>query len=161
MPQPIKRNIRNQAVTNKKKVTNRGNRRKKTHPDYGTSKLEERFAKEFLDKLDIDYRYQFKAESIGRYYDFCIPYNRVLIEVDGDYYHAYGLVEEQMNRMQKHNRRVDEQKNHWALINGYKLYRIWEHDINKNPEGVMQFLREKLTMTKAEQDKLKNKKRRH
>ena len=39
----------------------------RTHKqEYGTSKLEERFAKNFLDKLGVEYKYQYKAESIGR-----------------------------------------------------------------------------------------------
>ena len=45
-------------------------RSKKSHPKYGTSKLEKKFAKEFLDKLGVKYEEQFYAESIKRYYDF-------------------------------------------------------------------------------------------
>jgi len=61
-------------------------RSQRPHKEYGTSKLELRFAKEFLDKLGIEYIYQFKAESIGRYFDFfCVTAN-VIIEVDGDYW---------------------------------------------------------------------------
>ena len=44
--------------------------RKRKHPEYGTSKLEEKFAKEFLDKLNVKYIYKFKMESIGRYWTF-------------------------------------------------------------------------------------------
>ena len=35
-------------------------RSKRPHPEYGTSKLEERFARNFLDKLGIKYVYQYK-----------------------------------------------------------------------------------------------------
>ena len=59
----------------------------KKHPEYGTSKLEERFAKNFLDKLGVKYIYQFKMESIGRYLDFYIPEYRLAIEVDGTQFH--------------------------------------------------------------------------
>lgn len=61
-------------------------RSQRPHKEYGTSKLELRFAKEFLDKLGIEYIYQFKAESIGRYFDFFCPTANVIIEVDGDYW---------------------------------------------------------------------------
>lgn len=160
MTQPV-RNIRNKPITRKKKINGRGNRKRATHPEYGTSKLEERFAHNFLDKLGIRYQYQFKAESIGRYFDFYIPDCRVLLEVDGDYYHSYGLVYEDMNPMQKRNKRVDKEKDHWALVNGYRLYRIWEHEIEKDPSGVLDFLKEKLSFAMESNDKLTKKKKRH
>lgn len=125
--------------------------------EYGTSKLEQRFAKNFLDKLGIDYKYQFKMESIGRYLDFYIPDCNVAIEVDGDFYHSYGLIYEQMSPMQKKNKRVDEQKNHWCAINCIKLIRIWEHDINEHPEAVLKMLKHELAsgMRKVEKEKVK------
>lgn len=142
MAQPIKKNIN--LTTIKKTKKDSSTTKKKKHKDYGTSKLEVKFAKEFLDKLGVEYVYQFKAESIGRFYDFFLPKENVLIEVDGDFYHSFGLVYEDMSPMQKRNRRVDKQKDHWALINGIPIIRIWEHDINNNPEGVMKMLKENL-----------------
>lgn len=79
MKQPIKNNTVKQKT--KKVITNH---KKKKHPQYGTSKLEEDFAKEFLDKLDLEYEYQFEAKEIGRWFDFKV--GNVLIEVDGDYW---------------------------------------------------------------------------
>ena len=55
---------------------------------YGTSKLEELFANDFLKKNDIKYIYQFEAKDIHRYYDFYLPDRNTLIEVDGDYWHC-------------------------------------------------------------------------
>ena len=63
--------------------------------------------------------------------------------------------------MQKRNARVDEIKNEWAALHGYPLIRIWEHDINENPEKVLDMLRERLGV---EMEKLiikENKKKRH
>lgn len=131
----------------------------KTHPKYGTSKLETRFAKNFLEKLGVRYIYQYEMKSIGRFLDFYLPDENVAIEVDGDFYHSYGLVYEDMNPMQKHNKRVDEQKDHWCLSNSIKLIRIWEHDINNNPTKVMNMLKENLATAKKEKtikDKKKN-----
>lgn len=125
-------------------VKNKQQKKKRAHAKYGTSKLEERFARDFLDKLGIEYVYQFEAKSIKRFFDFYIPDCNVLIEIDGDFFHSYGLVYEQMSPMQKKNKRVDEQKDHWALINGYKLIRIWEHDINKHQESVIEMLKTEL-----------------
>ena len=99
MAQPIKKNIN--LTTIKKTNKDSSTTKKKKHKDYGTSKLEVKFAKEFLDKLGVEYVYQFKAESIGRFYDFFLPKENVLIEVDGDFYHSFGLVYEDMSPMQK------------------------------------------------------------
>ena len=131
-------------------------RSKKPHPKYGTSKLEERFAREFLDKMGVTYDTQFEAKDIKRFYDFIVN-GKILIEVDGNYYHAYGLVYEQMNPMQKRNYRVDQIKNKWALEHGYLLLRIWEQDILENPSKVFSELKRILEIYNG----LNNKKKRH
>nr|DAQ90211.1 MAG TPA: restriction enzyme [Caudoviricetes sp.] len=160
MVPPIKKTLKKVTVKKSGRPKQRTGKKRK-HKEYGTSKLERKFAKEFLDKLGIKYQYQFKAESIGRYFDFYLPEHRVLIEVDGDYYHSYGKLYEDMSPMQKKNRRVDRQKSHWALVNGIPLYRVWEHDINKNKKEVIERL--KRICSKAEEDvKIQdNKKKRH
>ena len=61
-------------------------RSKKPHPKYGTSKLEEDFAHNFLDKLGVKYIYQFEAKDIGRFFDFYLQDENLIIEVDGDYW---------------------------------------------------------------------------
>ena len=125
------------------------------HPKYGTSKLEEDFARDFLDKLGVKYIYQFEAKDIGRFYDFCIllkeedglvPGNLILIEIDGSYYHSDPRLvkESEMNTMQKHNKRVDEHKNKWALMHGIPLIRIWEKDIREKPNKVLEVLKKIL-----------------
>ena len=156
MVQPIRQGVK--PIINKKK---KDAPKKRKHKEYGTSKLEERFAREFLDKLGVKYIYQFKAESIGRYYDFYLPNENVILEVDGDFYHSKGLVYEEMSPMQKRNKRVDKQKDHWALINGIPIIRIWESDINNNPEGVMKMLKEKLATYKGKKEIEDRKKKRN
>jgi very-short-patch-repair endonuclease len=172
MAQPIKKGgtyqkPRSKTVRKKKKLTREEiikrniERSKKPHPKYGTSKLEKKFAKEFLEKLGIRYEEQFEAKDIKRFYDFFLPDYRTLVEVDGSWFHSYGLIYEEMNPMQKRNARVDEIKNEWAALHGYPLIRIWEHDINENPQKVLDMLRERLGV---EEEKLKikeNKKKRH
>jgi very-short-patch-repair endonuclease len=151
-----------ERIPPKKNVPVKGAWKKnRKHEDYGTSKLEEKFAKEFLDKLGVKYIYQFKAESIGRYYDFCIPSANLIIEVDGDYWHSKDLVYEEMTPTQKRNKRVDKEKNHWALVNSFKLLRFWESDINKNPKEVMKKLQEELYINIEKTKIIENKKKRH
>ena len=87
MKQPIKKNknIENNK-SNTPKVTKKSNpsqKKKRWHPKYGTSKLEDDFAKQFLDKLGVKYQYQFEAKDIGRYYDFYLPEHNLLIECAG------------------------------------------------------------------------------
>jgi very-short-patch-repair endonuclease len=165
MAQPVKKGgtyqkPRSKTVRKKRKPTTseiiKKNiaRSKKPHPKYGTSKLEKKFAKEFLEKLGVKYEEQFEAKDIKRYFDFKLE-GRILIEVDGSYWHSYGKVYEEMNPIQKRNARVDEIKNKWAHSNGYKLIRIWEHDINNNPQKVFEVLRKELNIVSKENDKKK------
>ena len=108
--------------------------------------------------------YQYFVNQIGRYYDFAIVPSlenklefeekdglksikqegqfipiSILIEGDGSYHHSDPRVvkEDKMNPMQKRNKRVDEQKNKWALSHGIPIMRIWEKDIRENPKIVM------------------------
>lgn len=137
---------------------------KRKHSEFGTSQLEKDFARDFLDKLGLKYVYQYKADDIGRYFDFAIaadndyPYEMVLtegvnsikqgglfnpsfiIEVDGDYHHANPdeYKDEDLNPMQKHNKRVDSQKDYWCGMHCIPLLRIWEHDIRKNQKKVFE-----------------------
>lgn len=150
-----------------KTVKKRSIKVKKPHPKYGTSKLEDDFAKQFLDKLGVEYCRQFEARDIGRFYDFAILGKRdkegnlanggkpLLIEVDGNYFHSDPRLyeEEKLSPMQKKNRRVDEYKNRWALMHGYPLMRIWESDIRKNPKEVMKRLKERLFIMEEENRK--------
>lgn len=150
MAQPIKKGVKpvgKKPVIKKKKRTDRYSSRKITKKGemffvkdgvkVGTSKLEEKFAHEFLDKLGVKYVRQWPMGKTGRFCDFAIDGHNILIEVDGDYYHGYGLLYEKMDAIQKHNNAVDRYKNQWAMEHGFKMIRIWEHDIRKAPSKVM------------------------
>ena len=140
------------------------------HPKYGTSKLEEDFARDFLDKLGVKYIYQFEAKDIGRFYDFAIILNdemttgnMILVEIDGNWFHSHpDLVKEsEMNPMQKHNKRVDKHKDDWALMHGIPLIRIWEKDIRENPNQVMEMLKKRLYIQDKKVEVRVNKNKRH
>lgn len=169
MPQPI-RKISDKNVTIKKKLDKKQiskkssiKKGKRKHPKYGTSKLEDRFAKDFLDKLGYRYERQFEAKEIGRFYDFIITADNgmnVLLEVDGDYFHSFNIKHDDKSPMQKHNEWVDKQKDYWALSHGIPLIRIWEHDINENPEKVKKLLKERLGEEYKKKEILNEKKKR-
>lgn len=174
------RNKKNKAASIKAKKKSV----RKRHKEYGTSKLEKDFAHDFLDKLGLKYVYQYEAKPIKRFYDFAVIYDdgndfsytvrdglktidetkqfcriEALIEVDGDWYHSNSRIvnEANMNPMQKHNKRIDEYKNKFALLNNIVLLRFWEYDIRNNPSKVMDELKARLTVSN---EKIKKKEER-
>lgn len=165
--------VNNRNKTTKKRVVPKKKTTKRRHPQYGTSKLEDDFAREFLDKLGVKYKYQFEAKDIGRYYDFAVFINGnekdlsigniLLIEIDGGYFHSDPRLvkEDKMNPMQKRNKRVDEYKNKWALEHGIPLIRIWEKDIRENSKEVMKQLKERLYIEDKKQTLIEKKNKRH
>lgn len=159
MPQPVPK----RKTAKKVKVTSLSKevKKKRPHPKYGTSKLEDYFAENFLNVLGVKYVRQYEAKEIGRFYDFFCPDANVIIEVDGDYYHSYGLTYEEKNPMQKHNEWVDKVKDEWALSHGIPILRFWEHDIRENPEKVIKILKESIGKYTEKQKKIREKNRRH
>ena len=66
-----------------------------------------------------------------------------------------------MTPTQKKNARVDKIKDEWALSHGIPIIRIWEHDINNNPEKVKKMLIDRLDIRNEELIIKENKKKRH
>ena len=165
MKQPIKRgkNITKSKPNKKPMLRLPNGKLERNHPKFGTSKLEQDFAEQFLDKLGVEYVWQFEAKDIGRFYDFYLPKHNLIIEVDGGYYHSDPRVvdENNLSPMQKRNKRIDEHKDEWALMHGIPIARIWEYDIRHNPTGVMNALKERLYIENKVQSKINNKNRRH
>lgn len=137
---------------------------KKCYKKYGTSKLERDFATNYLDKMGLLYIYQYEVKEIGRFYDFavtsytekeyvfenkdginCVKQDKqffipsLLIEIDGDYFHANPKFYNKgsMNSIQKRNKRIDLLKDEWAGMHCIPLLRIWEDDIKNNSEYVI------------------------
>lgn len=154
-------------ATRRKTTDNRKSPRSRLKPKkkFGTSKLEQDFAKDFLDKLGVDYVWQFEAKEIGRYFDYAVIENGsiILLEIDGGYWHSDPRVvnEDKLTPTQKHNKRVDEYKNKWALEHGFPIIRIWELDIRNNPKKVMKMLRERLNIETNKRNKIIEKNKRH
>lgn len=160
MKQAIKHNRKssNKQITKKRKKLPRDSKGKviRNHPKFGTSKLEQDFAHDFLDKLHINYQWQFEAKDIQRFYDFYLPDSNILIEIDGDYYHAnpekYDVNDwNSLTPTQKHDMAVDNIKNKWALLHGIPIYRFWENDIRKNPSKILNELKDIAKFYKGKQ----------
>ena len=161
MKQVVKKHIPKQKKTYKPRNVTRKPAKKHKLP--GTSKLELKFAEEFLEKLGVKYIYQFEVKEIGRWYDFYLPDHNLIIEIDGSYYHADPRVvkEDKLTPMHKHNIRVDEYKNKWALSHGIPILRIWEKDINDAPAKVLEALRVRLGVEKNKAILAEKKNKRH
>ena len=162
MKQVIKKNKIDKVSKPKKENKSIINKKRK-HPKYGTSKLEDDFAKNFLDKLGVEYQYQFEAKDIGRFFDFYLPKSNLIIEIDGDYWHGNPEKYEK-DELKKHQikaQRIDEYKTKWALLHSIPVLRIWESDIRNNPKKVMNDLKERLRIQDEKIRLDENKRKRH
>ena len=165
MKQPIRKGktVNGKKPKTKTRLIKSNGKLERVHPKFGTSKLEQDFAEQFLDKLGIEYLRQFEAKDIGRFYDFFLPKHNLIIEIDGGYWHADPRVvdENNLSPMQKKNKRIDEHKDEWALLHSIPIMRIWEYDIRNNPSGVMKMLKERLYIENEKQNKINMKNKRH
>jgi very-short-patch-repair endonuclease len=96
----------------------------------------------YLKDLEINYIFQYKLG--GRYFDFKIENENIVIEIDGDYHHGKGKLYEEMDELQKKSYKNDKIKNKIVKNKGWKLIRIWESDLYKmNIENIKMILWEK------------------
>ena len=93
--------------------------------------------REFV-KLMKELKINFESQKIvgNKIYDFYIPLKNMLIEVDGDYYHANPKIYEQKSPMQIRNTNNDKYKETMAKAFGYKIERVWESDLKNNYKEV-------------------------
>jgi very-short-patch-repair endonuclease len=99
-------------------------------PGRAYNRLEAKLAK-LLDAAGVDYRWQF---PLGPYvYDFLLP-DRLLVEVDGTYWHADPRSYEgkTLTPDQRRNRLHDIDKQLFAAGRGYRLKVIWEADLTRH-----------------------------
>lgn len=151
MSQPVpKRKTAKVKVTSLSKEV----KKKKPHPKYGTSKLEDYFAENFLNVLGVKYVRQYEAKEIGRFYDFKIE-NGPILEINGSYWHGDKRIyeEKDLNSVQKKNIYIDNLKRKWAENNGIEIYYFWEKDIHENPEQILLTLKEILKKYQAKNKK--------
>lgn len=91
------------------------------------SKVEDNFAK-YLEELGIKYERQFKLNS--RRYDFYLPKFKLLIEIDGNFFHCNPKIySAPIYDIQKVAIANDKLKNDIASKSGYRLVRVWENEI--------------------------------
>ena len=112
-----------------------------THPKF-ISRQSIRFFNDLSKLLDCDYKLYFNENEFGikdvdgsyYKYDFTDNINKIIIEYNGDYWHPKSL-----NDPNWKNNRLDcnetwkynENKKLCAERKGYKIFYIWEHDLNE------------------------------
>jgi len=95
----------------------------------------EKWFMKFLEKHKLSYEFQYNVN--GYLYDFWVHSIDCLVEVDGDFHHCNPEVHpEPLYEIQKHTVEHDKVKNKVAKDNGYNLIRVWENDINNNPDKI-------------------------
>ena len=131
------RNLRNQIIREATGSTPTQNRLQKNAKKMSVVMTEpERLFAMLLKQLDVKFETQ---KIVGRkIFDFYIPGKNMLVEVDGGWFHSDARVvkENNMNRMQKKNKKNDIYKDKLALTNGYKIERVWEFDLKNNYDEV-------------------------
>ena len=114
------------------------------------SKLEEHFIKILemnFNMIEHEHYYrQYYIREIKSLFDFKITHKKILIEIDGDYWHCNPATKfvTPIYAAQKKNLIQDQIKNQWCENNNFTLLRFWETDINKNPDMVIAKLKEYL-----------------
>jgi very-short-patch-repair endonuclease len=106
----------------------------------------ESFVSSILDENQIPHHFQFflKAENdICKSYDFKIKNKKILIEIDGDYWHGGPGVKKHFFKLNE-VKLNDELKNQIAQQKGYKLLRFWESDIYNQPEEMVKQIKKLL-----------------
>ncbi|MFS0822779.1 DUF559 domain-containing protein [Bacillus sp. 1P02SD] len=103
----------------------------------------EKKLEQLLKDLKINYKYSFVLEK--RQYDFLLPNLNLIIECDGDYWHANPKYYPIPLDWQKERIIIDQEKDQIAMKNGYCIIRFWEDDINNNLDVVKQVLTSYMT----------------
>ena len=112
----------------------------RTSKNVGTSITEKDF-KLFLNSIGIDVEEQHQVNY--KFYDFIIKNTKILIEFNGDYWHANPKVYPNgpINKMQKKSILNDAYKRALAKMGGYELIVICEKDFNENKEEIKEKLK--------------------
>jgi very-short-patch-repair endonuclease len=114
------------------------------------SDLEKKFEGEVLSKIDIKYRKQ--CFISGKAFDFYLPNQNLLIEVNGDYWHANPIVYEPNDIISypggevtaKEIRERDKEKSRLAEEKGFNVIEVWEKDILNDTTSVVEKVKKEL-----------------
>ena len=107
----------------------------------------EYFVKNFLISANIPFVFNTQLTKDFKYRpDFCISSKKVIIEVQGDYWHANPLLydEDDCTLSQIASKEKDAIKKEYYESLGYTVVYVWESDIKTDPQNVLQVLKNLL-----------------
>ncbi|WP_301108330.1 endonuclease domain-containing protein [Sporosarcina sp.] len=105
----------------------------------------EKVMEALLISLKVNYKYSFILEK--RQFDFLLKDYKLIIECDGDYWHANPKYYPNPATWQIDRILIDLQKNEIARKNGFKIIRFWEDDILNDFETVKCIVNDLLATT--------------
>lgn len=85
------------------------------------------FAEALLLQISSNFQFQYKFKN--RYFDFGLTDSKILVEIDGDYWHSNGIAYEDMNEQQRCTFRNDRYKDDLVSKSDWKLIRIWASEL--------------------------------
>jgi very-short-patch-repair endonuclease len=99
---------------------------------------------EFLKTEKIKFIQNYKIKNF--LVDFYLPKYNLVIECDGDYWHANPdfMVNKELTEPQIRNIDRDKRKNEMLINEGIKFFRFWERDINNNFNDIEKKIKESL-----------------
>jgi len=106
----------------------------KNHKKYKMNNLEKDVQK-ILKELGIEMKYS--VIFCHKQFDFGIRDKKILLEVQGDYWHGNPKIYTELNDIQKANIENDKYKLELAKKYGCKLFYIWETDFRNNDYSVL------------------------
>lgn len=104
---------------------------------------------------DLGYEHELQKVVANMFiYDIFLPEYRLLIEVDGDYYHGNPskYTKKELNWGQKKNMVNDIKKTRLAKALKYHIIRFWESDINGDIESVKLKIKEFIENISSSQE---------
>jgi very-short-patch-repair endonuclease len=100
---------------------------------------------EYLQTLNVEHKYSFILQK--RQFDFLLLKQNLIIECDGDYWHANPKFYPEPAEWQIERIAIDQEKNEIAKNNGYRIVRFWEDDILNNFDHVKRIIHGLLATT--------------
>ena len=109
-----------------------------------STSIERKLRKE-LERREIDFIFQYRLTR-GVIVDFAFPKSKLVVECDGDYWHANPekYTEDKLNNFQKRNVKNDHERMEKIRGLGWNILRFWEDDIEKSMGDVMNQIEDNL-----------------
>ena len=95
-------------------------------------------------ELGLDLEYSVILDY--KQFDFGSRKHRILLEVQGDYWHGNPKIykKTKLNQTQKNNMKRDKDKIKFAQKHGMKLYHIWESDIRSHNFSILEDIKNEI-----------------